>query len=87
MAYNHFPVNNRIDFHLDGHRFTKHTHGPKTWPWWRLVVVHIVAWDGGLNNEARKLDDRFNTLKGYNIWIYTRWGAWCNGISWPKVAA
>lgn len=69
------PLNNWIDIHLESHRYTTHTHGPKVWPCWRLVVVHLARWNG--TGES--------THKGYNVWIYTRWGAWCHGISWPKV--
>jgi hypothetical protein len=71
------PLTNRIDVHLDGHRFTHTHHGPKVWPWWKLVVFHLARWNGA----------GVNIYKGYNVWVYTRWGAWCHGISWPKVTS
>lgn len=77
------PLTNKVDLHIDWYRFTKHTHGPKVWPWWRLVVVHPVRWS--LLSPIDRANARSH--KGYNIWVYTRWGAWCHGVSWPKVAA
>jgi len=47
-----------------GSRMRPH-HGPQTWPWWRLVTVHVVR------ASSQQL--------AWNIWIYTRWGAWCWG--------
>lgn len=70
-----FPLTNHIDVHLDSHRFVSTEHGPKDWPWWKLVVVRLCRWRG-VGNEC---------YKGYNVWIYTRFGAWCHGFSWPKV--
>lgn len=47
------------------------THGPQRWPWWRLLVIHIV----------RCSHDPYwyfwMTPISYNIWLYTRWGALC----------
>lgn len=48
------------------------SHGPQTWPWWRLITVSVVRCDGG--------DPiRYFWINGiyYNVWIYTRWGAVC----------
>lgn len=45
------------------------THGPQDWPWWRLASFAAV----------RTNQDRPNPLAtGWNVWIYTRRGAWCN---------
>lgn len=44
-------------------------HGPQTWPWWRVVTVSIVR-TCSYRTEKR----------GWNVWFYTRWGAWCCGI-------
>ena len=45
-------------------------HGPQSWPWWRLLSVTAVkCWPSGV---------RFN----YNVWFYTRWGAWPVQVVW-----
>lgn len=38
-------------------------HGPKTWPWWRLVAVRFYRAQVNLPST------------GWRIWLYTRWGA------------
>lgn len=52
--------------HIDSHRYHP-SHGPQVWPWWRLITVRIVRTRGG------------RIQKAWNIWTYTRWGAWCCG--------
>lgn len=56
---------------LDTNVYTEHTHGPKTWPWWRLVHVHIVR----CTHDPAHLF--WMPPIAYNIWLYTRWGARC----------
>ena len=36
-------------------------HGPKTWPWWRLVWFRFLRLD------------IYPPSTGYRLWIYTRW--------------
>ncbi len=43
------------------------THGPQSWPWWRLLVVNVVRCRDALQTP----------LPSWNVWAYTRWGAWC----------
>jgi hypothetical protein len=47
------------------------THGPRVWPWWKLLTVHV----------ARCTHDPYwlfwITPISFNIWVYTRWGAVC----------
>ncbi len=57
-------------------------HGPQVWPWWRLIVVHLAKSD---YTQPPREDSDY--LGGRNLWFYTRWGAWCWEINWPKVAA
>lgn len=48
--------------------YTQHTHGPKTWPWWRLVSVVAVKVSVNCSPSPLRLN--------HNMWFYTRWGAW-----------
>lgn len=59
----------RLKVFLNSTWFTQHTHGPKSWRWWQLLVVHPAK--VRLNGELSPL--RLN----HNVWFYTRWGAWC----------
>lgn len=53
---------------IDNHTYHP-SHGPKTWPWWRLITINVVLAIGCSRTEYR----------AWNIWTYTRWGAWCCG--------
>lgn len=45
----------------------KPSHGPQTWPWWRLISISVVT-------TSHDPDCLFwNIPNGRNIWIYTRW--------------
>jgi len=48
-------------------------HGPKVWPWWMFVTVRVVRASVAKESQA-----------AWNIWIYTRWGAWCWGW-YPRI--
>ncbi len=52
-----------------GYFFASRTvqHGPKSWPWWRLVSPSWV-----------KLRGVTPPTEGWCLWLYTRWGA----VSW-----
>lgn len=39
-------------------------HGPQRWPFWKIVSISIVRCSGVIPPSI-----------GYNLWIYTRWGA------------
>ena len=39
------------------------SHGPQTWPWWRLVVPSVNSI--GVQKPST----------GWRLWLYTRWGA------------
>lgn len=39
------------------------SHGPQTWPWWRLLSIKVVRLDICLPST------------GYRAWIYTKRGA------------
>lgn len=44
----------------------KPTHGPQTWPWWRVVsfkFINMTKANPGMNAWARR------------VWVYTRYGA------------
>lgn len=47
------------------------THGPQVWPWWKLLVVSVVR---GSHDPYWYF---WITPIAYNVWFYTRWGAWC----------
>ena len=49
------------------------SHGPRTWPWWRLVTFAPVL--------AKPMTPP-NT--GHHFWIYTRWGARMLGIYFDR---
>lgn len=51
------------------------THGPQSWPWWRLVSSSIVKL-GNVNTPST----------GWRLWLYTRWGAWCGDIYFDRRA-
>jgi hypothetical protein len=42
------------------------THGPQTWPWWRLVTIRVVRMDGRCADPGKR-------KVGIRIWFYTRW--------------
>lgn len=52
----------RIKFFTWG-RTLHPTHGPQSWPWWRLLVFKPV--------RSRVQPPSL----GWNLWFYTRWGA------------
>lgn len=47
-------------------------HGPRSWPWWKLVSFRLVK----LSVQAPST--------GYGVWAYTRWGAACVDIYFPR---
>lgn len=42
------------------------THGPQSWPWWRLITVRVVWMDGSCADPGKR-------KIGVRIWLYTRW--------------
>jgi hypothetical protein len=49
-----------------GRRLTGCSHGPQTWRWWQWIKFSLVpCWPVKCGNAA------------LNLWVYTRWGAWC----------
>lgn len=42
-------------------KYTRHVHGPKVWPWWKLIVVKIYKCSGVTQPST-----------AYNVWIYTK---------------
>lgn len=52
------------------------THGPQVWPWWRWVSVRVVRWE---YYRTFTFQDYVGTKPAWNIWVYTRYGAWCFG--------
>lgn len=38
------------------------THGPQSWPWWRLVAFRFCRLEV------------YAPTTGYILWVYTRWG-------------
>jgi hypothetical protein len=59
-----------LQLQLSSHHYHPR-HGPKTWPWWRLLVVDAVR---------ANPDNPFSThpVHHWNLWFYTRWGAHCH---------
>lgn len=43
--------------------FPQCTHGPQSWPWWRLLSISIVR------------IEMYPPTFGYRPWFYTRWGS------------
>lgn len=60
-------------FKLDRHIYEP-THGPQTWPWWKLLSIRIVRCT---HDPAHFF---WITPISYNCWFYTRWGAACLNI-------
>jgi hypothetical protein len=58
----------RYRFYPSKRFLTKCQHGPKTWPWWRWISISI-------HQHMPHFSER--KQNGWNIWIYTRWGALC----------
>lgn len=52
------------------HHIFHPTHGPQTWPWWRLVTVSVVQAEGIQPDRTYGPTPRY-----YILWVYTRWGA------------
>ena len=50
-----------VHFSLPRTIFTKHTHGPSVWSWWKVFSISPVRSSVNLPSS------------GWNIWIYTRW--------------
>jgi hypothetical protein len=48
-------------------------HGPQTWPWWRLASVSVIRASGVILPST-----------GYNVWLYTRWGAYLLGVYFDR---
>jgi hypothetical protein len=50
-------------------------HGPKTWPWWRLVSFSFVRC-------GRTSDTSYP--RTYRLWVYFRWGRMPSYGTWAK---
>ncbi|MCE0846014.1 hypothetical protein LVQ79_10700 [Buttiauxella sp. A2-C1_F] len=48
------------------------SHGPQTWPWWRLFSVSVVRL--GISPPSI----------GRRVWFYTRWGAGFVGVYFDR---
>lgn len=44
-------------------------HGPQTWPFRRLLVIRAFRTNPDLPRNP--------AVDSWNVWAYTRWGAWC----------
>jgi hypothetical protein len=42
------------------------THGPQTWPWWRLISIRIIRMRGQCADPGKR-------KVGLRFWFYTRW--------------
>jgi len=64
---------------LSEHRFSAFAtaHGPRQLPWWRPIAIKIHKCD-------RPTPD-CNPHR-WNVWVYSRWGTWCNFVAWRRPA-
>lgn len=53
----------KIRMYWDWFKGHKPSHGPQTWPWWRLVSVRVYKL--GLDPAV--------PVSGFRVWFYTRW--------------
>lgn len=58
-----------LSLDVDTWHYRATLHGPQTWPWWRLLVVRAPRCNRDLPPNPH--------AASWNIWFYTRWGAWC----------
>lgn len=49
-----------------GHFVWNPSHGPQSWPWWRLLSVTVVPMNGQCCDPGKK-------RVGYRVWCYSRW--------------
>lgn len=62
----------KIKIFPKGQWYKETAHGPKVWPWWRMFSARLY----------KAAVHRPST--GYNLWIYTRWGAKCVEIYFDR---